>query len=103
MEAAVLHATLAVPNQVIMRAELQAKITEVVKGVMSTSDSVDYPNMTRLKIISTKGRVETSLSNAQTTRLAGELFLTKVIADQMKIGATITITISDEDSDEGIT
>lgn len=108
MEAAVLYTAFTISDQVIMKAKIQARVTEVVKGTTYDGSTgtkhggMDITNMTKLKLVTTKGAVETPLNNARLARLVGELFLMEVIANQMKIGATLTITISDEESDEGI-
>jgi hypothetical protein len=84
-----------------MKAKLQAQITEVEKGVtFDRHGSTSISNMTRLKLVTTKGRVDTNLSSAQLIRLGGDLFLLPAIANQMKIGSTITIIISDEEPNE---
>lgn len=85
-----------------MKAKLQAKVTSVAKGVKyDGAGNMNITNMTKLELVTTKGRVDTTLNSAQLVRLDGNLFLLEVIANQMKIGATLTITISDEETDEG--
>lgn len=85
-----------------MKVKLKATIMEVAKRTtFSGSGNVDVTNMVRLKIIANHGKVETTLNNAQLAALDGNLFLREVIANQVKIGATLTITISDEEADEG--
>lgn len=81
-----------------MKANIQAKVVEVVKDTEPYLGSTIHTKMVKLRLVTTKGRVETSLNNAQTVILYGDLFLKEMVANQMKIGATITITISDEDS-----
>lgn len=100
MEADVCYATITFPNQVIMKAKLQAKVIEVIRNTEAKMGSTSFPNMVKLKLITSKGRVDTSLNNAQMVVLDGDLFLRETIANQMKIGATITITLSDEETEE---
>jgi hypothetical protein len=85
-----------------MKAKLQAKITDVSKGITYGNNGLgaDISNMTKLIFQTTKGRVDTNLNNAQLIRLDGDLYLMGVIANQIKIGATLTITISDEEAAE---
>ena len=79
-----------------MKAKLQAKITEIVKDAKYESGK-DITGMVRLKLVTTQGRVDTTFISAQLARLNGDLFLKEAIANQMKIGSLITITISDEE------
>lgn len=84
-----------------MKAKLKAKILEVNRFVSFQSGSVEVPNMVKLRISATHGKVETTLNNAQLAALIGDFYLREVIANQIKIGSTLTITISDEEPDEG--
>lgn len=52
-------------------------------------------------VIEGKGKVDTRNIASQPTNVHATLTIKSAIADQMKIGATITFTISDEESDEG--
>lgn len=83
-----------------MKAKLTAKIKSISKKEEFKSNSTNYPGMTKLELESTSGKVETTLNNAQFVGLNGSLFLREVIANQIKIGATITLIITDEGSDE---
>ena len=83
-----------------MKAKLRAKVLEVVKDSQALTRGTKYDGMTKLKIETINGKVDTTLNNAQFVVLNGDLFLKGVIADQMKIGATITINISDEEENE---
>ncbi len=84
-----------------MKAALQAKITEIIKDAELKNGNTNIAGMVKLKLIATKGRVDTALNNAQFIGLIGELYLREAIANQIKIGATITINLSDEGPDEG--
>lgn len=71
----------------IMKAALKAKITKV--------DKVDGNTYLQLEAV---GKMETpNRVLSHETSFSGSLKLKSVIADQMKIGAIITISISDED------
>lgn len=52
--------------------------------------------------ITAVGKVKTNLINAQETSLSGEMIIKSVIADSMKIGAVLTITVSDEETESSI-
>ncbi len=73
-----------------MKAKLKAKILEISK------DS----NGNTILALQAEGKVDTRLQNAQFTHFAGRLSLKEVIANEMKIGATITISITDEEVSE---
>lgn len=83
-----------------MKAKLKAKILGVEKNTEHTYDKSDATGMTKIRFVSI-GKVDTNLVNAKMTFLDGELFLREAIASNMKIGATITINISDEEPDDG--
>lgn len=74
-----------------MKAKYKAKILEVTK---------DAHGLTVLAIQTTDGKVDTRLQNAQATSLTGRIVLRDAIAADVKIGATITITVSDEEPNE---
>lgn len=48
----------------------------------------------------TPGKVDTRAMNAQDITLSGEFTVRALIAEQMKIGATISISLTDEETDE---
>jgi len=75
-----------------MKAKYKAKILEAIK---------DQYGQTVLSLQATDGKVETRLQNAQHTSLTGRIVLRDAIAADIKIGATITITVSDEEPNEG--
>jgi hypothetical protein len=83
-----------------MKAKLKAKILGVEKNAEHKSDKSDMTGMTKIRFTS-MGKVDTNLINAKMTFLDGELFVREAIAADMKIGATITINISDEEPDDG--
>jgi hypothetical protein len=85
--------------EVIMRAKLKAKILDITKNIECKDGNTNHAGMTRMRV-SSRGKIETTLNNAQAVFLQGEIFLREVIADQMKVGATITITLSDEEPAE---
>jgi len=82
-----------------MKAKLRAQISDISKNVEVKDGHTTVMSMTKLRLRA-KGKVEivdtTLNTNAQLAMFDGELALRGVIADQMKIGATITIIISDE-------
>ena len=83
-----------------MKAKLKANIVNVSKNVVASVGNTDATGMTEINLVATKGKVNTSLINAQTIMLSGKLFLKEAVANQIKIGATITITLSDEEVDD---
>jgi hypothetical protein len=83
-----------------MKAKLKAKVLEIIKNSSCIDDGGSgFNSMVKLKITS-RGKVETYLNNAQITILQGNIFLKEAIANSMKIGGNITITISDEEDSE---
>lgn len=72
-----------------MQAKYTGKIVEVVKKGDAYGD-------TKLKI-SCKGKVDSKNLNAQETSLEIVAELKSLIADNLKIGTVLTITLSDED------
>lgn len=80
-----------------MKAKLKAKILGVDKNA-TFRGSTDVANMVKLRLESNNGKVDSASISAQFAALTGDLFLREVIANQVKIGATLTITISDEDT-----
>lgn len=56
----------------------------------------------RLSIEST-GKVDTRNISAQEVTFNGSIRMKALVANEMKIGATITITVSDEEPNEGLT
>lgn len=84
-----------------MKAKLKARILEVAKNSTFVSPGLEASHMVKLKLSAQHGKVETTLNNAQLAILAGDFYLREVIANQIKIGSTLTITISDEEDDEG--
>jgi len=60
-------------------------------------NSLDKSGGTAILFITSDGKVETTNIAAQEISFSGILRLKGLVADQMKIGATLTITISDEE------
>lgn len=84
-----------------MKAKIQAKIMGLErKAKFEGAGNVDVVGLTKLHLKSVSGKVDTRLNNAQLATMEAALFLKEVIADDLKIGSTITIIISDEDSGE---
>lgn len=84
-----------------MKAKIQAKIVGFERNATFESDSnINVVGLTKLSLISKNGKVDTRLNNAQTAAMRSDLFLKSIIASEMKIGAIITITISDEETEE---
>jgi hypothetical protein len=73
-----------------MKATLKGRITRVLR---------DDDGTTSLSI-ETKGKVEETVISAKEALFQGELNLKSLVADQLKIGATITITVTDEADNE---
>ncbi len=84
-----------------MKAKLRAKIIGIERNAkFEGAGNIDVVGLTKLQLVSTGGRVETALNNAQLTTLSADLFVKEVIANNMKIGAVITITVSDEEENK---
>jgi hypothetical protein len=75
-----------------MKAKLRAKITNV---------SMENHGLTVIAF-KAEGKVDTRLQNAQLTTMSGHFAIKDVIAGEMKIGSMITITLTDEEIDEGL-
>jgi hypothetical protein len=88
---------LTLPTKVIMKAKVQLKILEITKESEFKNGSTVLTNMIKLKVVATNGRVDTTGINAQVIGFIGEIFLKEAIANNMKIGATITVAMSDEE------
>jgi len=71
-----------------MKAKLKAKIVAVNRINGSTELTIE-----------SNGKAETTNINAQEASLDGHLILKSLVADKMKLGAIITINISDEEED----
>lgn len=71
-----------------MKAKLEGKILSIDKHGGDTKIILDA-----------KGKVETSNISAQDIEFNGTLRLKSIISDKMRIGAILTITIGDEDTD----
>jgi len=70
-----------------MKAKLRGKI-----------NSVDKSNGVATLSITADGKVERAGLASQETSFGGVLKLRGLVADQMKIGAVLTITVSDEET-----
>lgn len=73
-----------------MKATLKAKITAVEKAGGDVVLHLDTPSA---------GKVGVRAINAQDAFFNGKLKLKELVANEIKIGATITITVSDEEVD----
>ena len=71
-----------------MKIKLRSKIDSAVRGSNSTVIS-----------ITGIGKVETNNINAQEASLAGTLSLKSLIADKLSLGSTLTIIVTDEDTE----
>lgn len=74
-----------------MKAALKAKILSVEKSGGDVILTLDTP---------IAGKVGIRAINAQDAFFSGKLKLKELVANEMKIGATITITVTDEELDE---
>lgn len=70
-----------------MKAKLRCKIASIQKDT----------NYIQLEISEMEGKVDTKMPPAQEIKIMGTLFLKPVIADQIKIGSTISIDLVIED------
>jgi hypothetical protein len=71
-----------------MKAQLSGKIVSLEKIEGDTTI-----------VFEAKGKVDTRNIAAQPTGLHGTLTLKSMIADSMRIGAVITVTVTDEESE----
>lgn len=69
-----------------MKIKLQGKISEMRK------DSNGNVTLS----LTTNGKVETHLLNAKDATMSSILIIKGVIADDIKLGSTLTVTVSDE-------
>lgn len=76
-----------------MKAKLKARIGAVTKTGGDVILSLNTP---------TAGKVDTKALNAKEIFLTGEVRMRQLVADDIKIGAVITITLTDEDADERV-
>jgi len=72
-----------------MKAKLKGQIT-----------SIDKSNGIATLSVTAAGKVETTNISAQETSLGGVFKLKTLVADRMRIGAVLTITVSDEEEDQ---
>lgn len=72
---------------------MKAKLTGKIVSVKKEQDGGN----TLLEVATTSGKVDTRNVTAQDCSVNGTITLKSMIANEMKIGATLTITISDED------
>lgn len=75
-----------------MKATLKARIV---------SFSTDNGTATLALQSGLASKVDSAPQNAKECSLTGVLKLKMLVADQMKIGSLLTITVSDEEKDEG--
>ncbi len=76
-----------------MKAKLKARIGSVQKTGADVILTINTP---------TAGKVDTKALNAKEIFLNGEVRLRQLVADDIKIGAVITITLTDEETDERV-
>lgn len=76
-----------------MKAKLKAKIDSAKKSGGDVILSLSTP---------VAGKVDTKALNAKEIYFNGEVRLRQLVADDIKIGAVITITLTDEETDERI-
>lgn len=76
-----------------MKAQLKAKITSVVKsgGEVIIHLSTVLP-----------GKVSTHVLNAKDIHFDGNITLKELVANQIKIGAIILVTLMDEEAEDGL-
>jgi hypothetical protein len=74
-----------------MKAQLKARITAVEKAGGDVTLHLDTP---------TAGKVSVRAINAQDVYFSGNLKLKELVANEIKIGALITITVSDEEAEQ---
>jgi hypothetical protein len=71
---------------------MKAKIKTKIVGFNKSDGNI-------LLALTGEGRTETANINAQWASLNGTLTLRSLIADKISLGATITITVSDEETE----
>ena len=71
-----------------------------LKGKIFSIEKDSHSHGVVLLKVNAIGKVDTKLLNAQEVSFNGTLILKQVIADEMKIGATLTITVSDDEPTE---
>lgn len=76
-----------------MKATLKTKIVSYSKQDGMATLSIES--------IGPMSKVDTAPQNAKDCSLAGVLKLKLLVSDQLKLGTTLTITVSDEEKDEG--
>ena len=85
----------------IMKAKLRAKIVGFERNAKFEGvGNIDVVGLTKLSLVSTAGKVDTDRSNAKLATFSGDIFVKDIIAHEMKIGATITISITDEEPED---
>ena len=75
---------------------MKAKLSGQIRSLEKDSET----GFTRITINCPKGKVSEVGPNAQDAMLVATLSLKTLVSDKMKIGATITFTISDEEPDD---
>ena len=73
-----------------MKAKFTGKLVSLEKGEGDTT-----------MVFEADGKVDTRNIAAQPASIHTTLTLKSLVADHMKIGATMTVTVSDEEHDEG--
>ena len=92
MEQSISDSTVPLPQEVIMKTKLRGRIQGFEK-----QGGYTYVHL------ESAGRVAISNTNAQDCELNGTLKVRDVVANEMKMGAILTITLSDEEPDERLT
>lgn len=78
---------------------MRAKVKTKINSIQRLSDGSAIISIEA----ATPGKVETKAMNAKEIFFKGEISLRQLVADDIKIGAVITITLTDEESaNEGI-
>lgn len=71
-----------------MKATFKGSIHSIERGESMTNVKVDL-----------KGKVDSNLISAQESYLKANLVVKTIVADQLKVGATLIFTVSDEDQE----
>lgn len=74
-----------------MQVKMRSKITSMSRNSNEVKISLEL-----------RGQVQESQSSAKEASMIGTLVLRPIMADQLKIGSTITVILSDEECNEGL-
>lgn len=78
-----------------MRASFKGKISKILREEEGGAGNVQIQ-------LDLKGKVDTKAVNAKDASLALSLSLKPLIADEIKIGSTITVWLTDEDPERSL-